>query len=149
MLTDFASDSGSPFARMLLKFAGQEGSGAVDMISRLASHAPALADGSELSGFWKVMMSVGGYGEEGSRYAKLMYLGTRFSDLSQYAAMAKALSGVAGLSAATSGVTGIAATVANGLELDWGSWSGSLNIPSLHNWYTRDLELPTGAPAGG
>ena len=149
MLTDFASDSGSPFARMLLKFAGQEGSGAVDMISRLASHAPALADGSELSGFWKVMMSVGGYGEEGSRYAKLMYLGTRFSDLSQYAAMAKTLSGVAGLSAATSGVTGIAATVANGLELDWGSWSGSLNIPSLHNWYTRDLELPTGAPAGG
>jgi hypothetical protein len=149
MLTDFASDSGSPLMRMLAKFAGQEGSGAIDMISRLAQHAPALADGSELSGFWKVMMSVGGYGEEGETYSKLIYLGTRFSDLSQYATMAKALSGLAGLSAATAGVTGITATVANGLELDWGNWSGSLNIPSLHNWYTRDLEVPTGAPAGG
>jgi len=149
LLTDFASDSGSPLMRMMLKFAGQEGSGAVNMIARLASHAPALADGSELSGFWKVMMSVGGYGDEADTYARLMKLGTRFSDLSQYATTAKALSGLAGLSAATAGVTGIAATVANGLELDWGSWSGSLNVPSLHNWYTRDLELPTGAPAGG
>jgi hypothetical protein len=118
-------------------------------ITGLAERAPKLADGAKLSGFSNVMMSIGGYGEEADTYARLMSLGTRFSDLSGYATAARWLSGAAGLSTATAGLTGIAATVANGLELDWGSWSGTLDIPSLHNWYTRDFELPTGAPAGG
>jgi succinylarginine dihydrolase len=61
--------------------------------------------------------------------------------------MSRFLSTTAGLSAATSGVTGIAATVSNGLELDWGDSKIHLNIPALNNWYTRDLEVPTGQPA--
>ena len=143
-LTKFAAEPDGPFARMMLKFAGQEGKGAVDAIAGLAEHAPGLAADSKLSGFFHVMMNIGGYGEEAKTYAKLMTLGTRFSDLSQYASMAKLLSGLTGLSAATSGVTGIAATFVNGVGFDWGSWSGSVAIPSFHNWYTRDLEVPTG-----
>lgn len=146
LLTDLGSDG--PRSAMLLKFAGQEGSGAVNMIARLAEHAPALANDAELSGFAKVMMSIGGYGEEGETYAKLIALGTRFSDLSQYATVAKLLSGAAGLSAGTAGGVGIVATVLNGVELDWGSSSFIWDSPALHNWYTTDLEVPTGAPAG-
>jgi hypothetical protein len=146
LLTDFASDGvrAAPIAEL----ADRQGIGAVDAISKLAEHAPGLAAGSKLAGFSKVMMSIGGYGKEAEAYAKLMTLGTRFSDLSQYATAAKLLSSTAGLSAGTAGLTGITATVLNGLELDWGNWSGHLNIPSTHNWYTRDLEVPTGAPSG-
>ena len=143
-LTKFATEPDGPFARMMLKFAGQEGKGAVDAIADLAEHAPGLAADSKLSGFFNVMMNVGGYGEEAKTYAKLMTLGTRFSDVSQYATMAKLLSSVTGLSGAASGLTGIAATFVNGVGFDWGSWSGSLAIPSFHNWYTRDFEVPAG-----
>lgn len=143
-LTKFATEPDGPFARMMLKFAGQEGKGAVDAIADLAEHAPGLAADSKLSGFFNVMMNIGGYGEEAKTYAKLMTLGTRFSDVSQYATMAKLLSSVTGLSGAASGLTGIAATFVNGVGFDWGSWSGSLAIPSFHNWYTRDFEVPTG-----
>lgn len=143
-LTKFATEPDGPFARMMLKFAGQEGKGAVDAIADLAEHAPGLAADSKLSGFFNVMMNIGGYGEEAKTYAKLMTLGTRFSDVSQYATMAKLLSSVTGLSGAASGLTGIAATFVNGVGFDWGSWSGSLAIPSFHNWYARDFEVPTG-----
>jgi hypothetical protein len=147
LLTDFASDGVR--AGPISELAAKQGIGEVEAISKLAEHAPGLAAGSKLSGFSKVMMSAGGYGKEADTYAKLMTLGTRFSDLSQYATVAKLLSSTAGLSAGTAGLTGITATVLNGAELDWGNWSGSLNIPVTHNWYTRDLEVPTGAPAGG
>jgi hypothetical protein len=143
-LTKFATEPDGPFARMMLKFAGQEGKGAVDAIADLAEHAPGLAADSRLSGFFNVMMNIGGYGKEAENYAKLMTLGTRFSDVAQYATMAKLLSTVTGVSAGASGLTGIAATFANGVGFDWGSWSGSLAFPSLHNWYTRDFEVPTG-----
>jgi hypothetical protein len=117
--------------------------------SQLAQRAPSLADDAKLSGFLKVMMNVGGYGDEEDTYARLIALGNRFSDVSGYATAARWLSSAAGLSTATAGVTGIAATVLNGGELDWGGWSGTVDVPSLHNWYTQHIEVPTGAPAGG
>lgn len=117
--------------------------------SQLAQRAPHLADDAELSGFLKVMMSAGGYGKEADTYARLIALGNRFSSVSGYATAARWLSSAAGLSTATAGVTGIAATAVNGVELDWGNWSGKVAFPGLHNWYSRDLEVPTGAPAGG
>jgi hypothetical protein len=151
LLTDLATDG--PRAAMLTRFAEQEGVSAVEMATRLGSHAPALANGAELAGFSKVMMNIGGFGEEGNVAAKLFSLGSRFttpiSDLSQYTTLAKTLTSVTGLSAGTAGVTGITATVMNGVEIDVGNWSGVLDIPALHNWYTTHLEVPTGAPAGG
>jgi hypothetical protein len=151
LLTDIATDG--PRSAMIAKFADQEGVSSVEMAYRLAEHAPALANGAKLAGFTNVMMSIGGFGEEGSTAAKLLSLGDRFttpiSDLSRYATISKALTTVTGLSAGTAGVTGIAASTMNGLELDWGSWKGTLEIPSLHNWYYSHLERPTGAPAGG
>jgi hypothetical protein len=145
LLTDFATDGVR--ASAISEFAAKQGIGEVDAISQLAEHAPGLAASAKLSGFSKVMMSIGGYGDEAETYAKLYALGTRFSSLSRYATMSRFLSTTAGLSAATSGVTGIAATVSNGLELDWGDSKIHLNIPALNNWYTRDLEVPTGQPA--
>jgi hypothetical protein len=146
LLTDLATDG--PRSAAIMAYASKEGIGAVDACYQLGAHAPGLAATSKLAGFADVMDHIGGYGEESKAYAKLMALGTRFTDLSQYATAAKLLNGVTGLSAATAGVTGITATVFNGLELDWGGWSGHLTIPSMHKWYTREFEVPTGAPAG-
>lgn len=151
LLTDLATDG--PRAAMLTKFASQEGVDAVEMAYRLGSHAPALANGAELSGFAKVMMNIGGIGKEGDVAAKLFSLGSRFttpiSDLSQYATLSKTLTSVTGISAGTAGLAGIGATVMNGVELDWGDWKGIVDIPALHNWYGSHLEVPTGAPTGG
>jgi hypothetical protein len=151
LITDVATDG--PRAAALARFAALEGTDSITMAQKLGQLAPDLAKGSELGGFAKVMMSIGGFGKEEEAYATLIKLGTRFttpiSDLSQYTTMAKALAGVTGISTAVSGATGIAATVANGLELDWGDWKGVLDVPSWHEWYTNTFETPTGAPAGG
>jgi len=121
----------------------------IDFITSAAERAPDVADGAKLTGFSKVMMNIGGFGGEEDTYARLMALGNRFASASGYTTAVRLLAGVTGISTATAGLTGITATVLNGLELDWGNWSGSLNIPATHNWYTRDFELTTGAPAGG
>lgn len=151
LITDIATDG--PRAAMLSKFAAMEGVDTIEMANRLGDLAPTLAKSAELNGFAKVMMNLGGFGGEEETYAKLLALGSRFttpiSDLSQYTTLGKALSGVTGISAATSGAVGITATVLNGVELDWGDWKGVVDIPALHNWYTTNLEIPMGAPAGG
>jgi hypothetical protein len=152
LLTDIATDG--PRAAMLAKFASLEGVDAVEMAYRLGDLAPTLANGADsLSGFAKVMNSLGGLGEEGDAYAKLLSLGERFttpiSDLSQYSDLAKTLAGVTGLSAGVAGLSGLTATVVNGIELDWGNSSWKVAISPLHDWYTKHLEIPTGAPTGG
>jgi hypothetical protein len=152
LLTEVATDG--PRAAMLAKFASLEGVDSVEMAYRLGDLAPTVAKGADsLSGFVKVMNSLGGLGEEGDAYAKLLSLGERFttpiSDLSQYSNLAKTLAGVTGISAGVGGLSGLTATVVNGIELDWGNSSWSVAISPLHDWYTKHLEIPTGAPAGG
>ena len=146
-LTDLATDG--KLSGPIMKFADLQGIGPIDAINQLVEHAPALAD-TELTGFPEFMMSVGGgLSSESETAARLMSLATRFSDLSQYGTMAKVLTTVTGVTGGTATVAGLTATAFNGIEIDAGRWSFSLDVPSLHNWYKRDLEVPTGAPAGG
>ena len=148
LLTDFATDG--PRAASLAKFAAMQGTDSVTMAQKLGSLAPDLAKNAELSGFAKVMMNIGGFGKEEETYATLMKLGSRFttpiSDLSRFTTAANVLSGFTGVSTGVAGLTGIAATVANGWSTNF---LGTLDIPSVHNWYTNTFEVPTGAPAGG
>jgi hypothetical protein len=148
VLTKFATND--RLAAGVLRYADAEGIAPIEAIEQLAEHAPALANGAELSGWMKVMMNIGGFGDEEQAYARLMKLGTRFttpiSDLSQYTTMAKVLAGVTGVSTAAAGLTGLTATIINGWSTNF---LGTLDIPALHNWYTNTFEIPTGAPAGG
>jgi hypothetical protein len=148
LITDVATDG--PRAAGIARFADFEGIGTIEAAERLGAHAPGLAQGAELGGWMKVMMNIGGFGDEEQTYARLMKLGTRFttpiSDLSQYTTIAKTLAGVTGVSTGMAGLTGLTATVLNGWST---SFLGTLDIPSLHNWYTNTFEIPTGAPAGG
>jgi hypothetical protein len=148
LITDVATDG--PRAAGIARFADFEGIGTIEAAQRLGAHAPGLAQGAELGGWMKVMMNIGGFGEEEQTYARLMKLGTRFttpiSDLSQYTTIAKTLAGVTGVSTGMAGLTGLTGTVLNGWST---SFLGTLDIPSLHNWYTNTFEIPTGAPAGG
>lgn len=148
LLTDVATDG--PRAASIARFAALQGTDSVTVAEKLGQLAPDLAKGSELSGFSKVMMNIGGFGGEEDTYAQLIKLGTRFTspiaDLSQYATAAKALSGITGVSTGLAGATGISATVANGWATNYlGTWDNS----AMHNWYTNTFEIPTGAPAGG
>ena len=151
-LTDLLSSDTKEGAQ-LAKFADFMGSNKATLAFKFAQSAPKVADGSELSGFTKVMMNIGGFsklGAEEGTYAKMIKLGTQFAsdnnNLGVYATTAKALAGFTGLSTATAGLTGIAATVVNGWSTNY---LGTLDIPAPHNWYTNHLEIPTGAPAGG
>jgi hypothetical protein len=154
LTTDVAQ--GGPRAAMIARFAAMEGTDSISMAVKLGRLAPDLANGAkleELSPFAKAMMNIGGFGKEEETFATLVKLGSRFTgtvwDLSNYATAAKVLAGVTGVSTAAAGLTGIAGTVANGVGLSWGNWSGTLDVPSWHNWYTNTFEVPTGAPAGG
>jgi hypothetical protein len=148
LITDVATDG--PRLAGVARFADFEGISTLEAAERLGSHAPGLAQGAELSGWMKVMMNIGGFGDEEQAYARLMKLGTRFttpiSDLSQYTTATKVLAGVTGGTTAFAGVTGLAATITNGWSTNF---LGTLDIPALHNWYTNTFEIPTGAPAGG
>ena len=148
LLTDFATDG--PRAASLARFGALQGTDSVTAAQKLGQLAPDLAKNAELSGFTKVMMNIGGFGDEEKTYAVLIKLGTRFttpiSDLSAYTSAAKALAGFTGIGTGMAGVTGIAATVANGWSTNY---LGTLDVPSWHNWYTNTFETPTGAPAGG
>jgi hypothetical protein len=151
LITDFSTDG--PRAAYLIKFASMEGIDAVEAANRLGKLAPDLANGSKLSGFLNVMDNLGGFGKEGEAYAKLISLGDRFTtpiaDLSDYSALAKVMSSATGISAGISGVAGATSAVWNGIELDWGSWKGTLEVPSWHKFYYNHFEVRTGAPAGG
>ena len=57
LLTDIADDG--PRSAMLGKWAAQVGTDTVSMAKRVAQFAPSLANGAELSGFAKVMASLG------------------------------------------------------------------------------------------
>jgi hypothetical protein len=148
LLTKFATND--RLAAGVLRYADAEGIAPIEAIEQLSEHAPALANGAELSGWMKVMMNIGGFGDEEQTYARLLKLGTRFttpiSDLSQYTTMAKVLAGVTGITTGFAGVTGLTATVLNGWSTNF---LGTLDIPVLHNWYGNTFEIPTGAPAGG
>jgi hypothetical protein len=148
-LTDLMSDD-TDAGSQLSKFADFMGGNKAALAAKFAQSAPKIADGAELSGFSKVMMSIGGYGEEGKTYAQLIKLGTTFgrdsNELGSFVTLAKGLSTFAGLSTATADAAAISATVVNG----WGTnYLGTLDVPSWHNWYTNNLEIPAGAPAGG
>ncbi|HUN36924.1 MAG TPA: hypothetical protein VMU95_33415 [Trebonia sp.] len=149
LLTDFATDG--KLSGYITRFADLQGISPIDAIEQLSERAPSLVDSPELTGFPKFMMSVGGgLSSESSNYAKLMAYAAKFPELSQYGTAAKLLANVTGVSGGAALLTGVGSLAANGIELDAGSWSGSFEFsPTLHNWYTRDLEVPTGAPAGG
>jgi hypothetical protein len=151
-LTDLLS-SGTKEGAQLAKFADFMGGNKAALAFKFAESAPKVADDAELSGFTKVMMHLGGFsklGDEEGTYAKMIKLGTQFAsdnnNLGAYASIAKALAGFTGLSTGAAGLTGITATVLNGWSTNF---LGTLDIPSVHNWYTNHLEIPTGAPAGG
>jgi hypothetical protein len=149
LITDIADDG--PRSVMLGKLAAMEGVDTVRMAQRVAQFAPSLANGAELSGFAKVMASLGALGEEPSNYAKLIWLAGRFTtpitDLSGFGKQAKTALGVAGISAGAGAVTGIAGTVLGGVELDWGNEPViKLDIPPVYHWYSTHLWAP---PAGG
>jgi hypothetical protein len=148
LITDIATDG--PRAAMLGKWSAQVGVDTVHMAQRVARFAPSLANGAELSGFAKVMASLGAFGVEPSNYAKVIWLAGRFttpiSDLSGFGTMAKASLGVAGISAGAGAATGIAGTVLGGIELDWGKEPIiKLDIPPVYHWYSTNLWAP---PAG-
>jgi hypothetical protein len=147
LLTDIAVDG--PRAAMLSKWAAQVGTDSVQMANRVAEFAPSLANGAELSGFSKVMASLGAFGAEESNYARLIALATRFTtplaDLSQYAALSKTLLSIAGVSAGAGAVSGIGGAVLSGVELDWGAEPVvKLDIPPVSRWYSTHLWAPAG-----
>jgi hypothetical protein len=134
---------------MLSKWAAQVGTDSVQMANRVAEFAPSLANGAELSGFSKVMASLGAFGAEESNYARLIALATRFTtplaDLSQYAALSKTLLSIAGVSAGAGAVSGIGGAVLSGVELDWGAEPVvKLDIPPVSRWYSTHLWAPAG-----
>jgi len=148
LITDIAV--GGPRSVMLGKLAAMEGMDTVHMAQRVAQFAPSLANGAELSGFAKVMASLGAFGVEPSNYAKAIWLSGRFttpiSDLSYFGTLAKSAVGVAGISAGAGAATGIAGTVLGGIELDWGKEPIiKLDIPPVYHWYSTNLWAP---PAG-
>jgi hypothetical protein len=135
---------------MLTKFADLMGSNRAALAIKFANSASKVGDGAELNGFTKVMMSIGGFGKEEETYAKLLKLGTTFArdnnNIGQFVTISKALAGFTGISTATADVTAISATVMNGWST---SFMGTWDPAGTHNWYTNNLEIPTGAPAGG
>jgi hypothetical protein len=148
LITDIAVDG--PRSAMLSKWSAQVGVDTVHMAQRVAHFAPSLANGAELSGFAKVMASLGAYGVEPSNYAKVIWLAGRFttpiSDLSYFGTLAKSSLGVAGISAGAGAATGIAGIVLGGVELDWGKEPIiKLDIPPVYHWYSTNLWAP---PAG-
>jgi len=149
-LTDLATDG--KFSGLIRNFASLQGISPIEAIDRLAARAPLLVDSpEELTGFPKFMMSFGGgLSSDGANYAKLMAYADKFPQLSGYATRAKILANVTGAFGGPATLTGIGAIGLNGIPLKAGDWSGGVIFSSnLHNWYTRDLEVKTGAPAGG
>jgi hypothetical protein len=149
LLTDISVDG--PRSAMLGKWAAQVGTDAVTMAKQVAQSAPSLAKGAELSGFAKVMASLGALGDESSNYAKLIWLARRFTtpitDLSDFGTLAKTSLGVAGISAGAGAATGITGTVLGGVEIDRGKEPIiKLDIPPVYHWYSTHLWAP---PAGG
>jgi hypothetical protein len=151
-LTDMMSED-TKVGAQLSKFADLMGSDKAELALKYAKSAPNVAKDAELGGFYKVMMNIGGFsklGDEEGTYAKMIKISSVFAsdanNLGAYATIAKSLAGFTGLSTAAAGVTGITATVVNGWST---SYLGTLDIPALHNWYTNNFEIPTGAPAGG
>jgi hypothetical protein len=147
VITDIAV--GGPRSVMLGRVATMYGTDSVTLANRLAQFAPSLAKDAELSGFAKVMASLGAWRADGSNYAKAIWLADRFTtpitDLSIYGARAKTALTVAGFSAGFGAGTGIAATVVGGVELDWGSEPVvKLDIPPLYHWYSTHLWAPAG-----
>jgi hypothetical protein len=147
----------TPRGMALLRYASMNGVSALEMADRLGQLAPDLAKGADsLSGFMKVMNSIGGLGEEGDAYAKLISLGSRFTgefgDLSHFATMSKILLATTGLTTGLSGVTAIGATAAGGIEIDGPTGPTAVNwhFPVVGDWYKSDVQEPTTAaiPAG-
>jgi hypothetical protein len=147
LITDIAV--GGRRAAMLDRVATMMGTDSVSVAKRVAQFAPSLANGAELSGFSKVMASLGAYGAETSNYAKIIWLASRFTtpitDLSAYETLAKTTLGVAGISAGVGAVTGITGSVLGGVELDWGKDPVvKLDIPPVYHWYSTHLWAPAG-----
>jgi hypothetical protein len=148
-LTDLATDG--KLSGLIRSFASLQGIDAVDAINQLVERAPLMVDSPELTGFPKFMMSLGGgLSSESDTYAKLMAYADKFPQLSGYATRAKILANVTGVFGGAGTLTGLGAIGLNGIPLKAGDWSGGVIFSSnLHNWFTRDLEVPMGAPAGG
>ena len=149
LITDVAVDG--PRSVMLDRLATMLGTDSVSVAQRVAQFTPSLANGAELSGFAKVMASLGGFGVEPSNYAKVIWLAGRFTtpitDLSDFGTRAEFALGVAGISAGAGAATGIAGTVLGGIELDWGKEPiVKLDIPPVYHWYSTNLWAP---PSGG
>ncbi|MGH3252314.1 MAG: hypothetical protein ACRDOI_39725 [Trebonia sp.] len=148
-LTDLIAGD-SKAGAMLSKFADLMGSNKATLAIKFADSAPKVADGAELNGFTKVMMNIGGFGKEEETYAKLIKLGTTFArdnnNLGEFASISKALAGFTGISTATADAAAVSATVVNGWSTNF---LGTLDAPSLHNWFSTHLEVPLGEPSGG
>ncbi|MBV9448193.1 MAG: hypothetical protein JO345_20100 [Streptosporangiaceae bacterium] len=147
LVTDIANET--PRAAMLEKWAAQVGSDSVRMANQVARFAPSLANGATLSGFAKVMASLGAFGGEESNYARIISLANRFttpiSDLSLYADRAQHLLTITGVSAGAGSVTGISGTALGGVELDWfNDPILKADIPPLYHWYNNHLWAPAG-----
>ena len=147
LITDIAT--GGPRSVMLDRVAAMYGTDSVSVAKRVAQFAPSLANGAELSGFAKVMASLGALGAEPGNYAKIIWLAGRFTtpitDLSDFGTLANSALGVAGISAGAGAATGIAATVVGGVELDWGKEPiVKLDIPPVYHWYSTHLWAPAG-----
>lgn len=145
LLTDISVDG--PRSAMLGKWAAQVGTDSVTMAKQVAQFAPSLAGGAGLSGFARVMASLGALGEESSHYAKLIWLARRFTtpitDLSDFGALAKTALGVAGISAGAGAAAGVAGIVLGGLEIDEGEEPlVKVDIPPVYHWYSTHLWAP-------
>ena len=122
--------------------------GLMELMGKGADLVPDLAKATaeDLQGASKLMMSLGGLGDDGDNLARIFSISTRFAgSAADYSDLARTFSGIMGLGAGATLFTGGGSLLFGGVVLDGNDGPViDLHIPPLSTWYKRTFEVPTG-----
>ena len=150
-VTELAEGTGES-AAMLARFADMTGRDVGDLAEKFSTQLAktavktAEADG-ELTGAWRVFAKLAMLSTEETNFRNALAITSRFSaTMEQLNITAKGMLAFSGISTGIAASTGVASLVGGGIEFDGPNGPSPINwhIPGVYQWYTTNLEVPTG-----